>query len=239
MSKSNARRIVEQQRAADRRRTVTLWTSVAVVVVLAVAGMIGYSLMSGDEKTGATPAVAVDDGTAFALGAGPVAVDVYEDFLCPACLQVEQQSGPTLQQLARDNKITLRFHPVAILDRFSNGTEYSTRAAAASAAAAEAGRFVEFHDALYANQPAENSNGLTDDKIIELAGSVGISGDEFTAAVRDGTYRAWAARATEKFSERGFTGTPTIVVAGQNVEGPGQSLPSTELITNAIDQAAG
>ncbi|MFC4070642.1 DsbA family protein [Actinoplanes subglobosus] len=234
---AKARQIVADQRAAERRRTVTLWTSIAVVLVLFVAGMIGWTTLSGQEKdtgTLVTPSVAVDEGTAFAVGTGPVVVDVYEDFLCPACGNFETTSAPALRQLAEAGKITLRFHPVAILDELSKGTEYSTRAAAASAAAAQEGKFTEVHDVLYANRPEENTTGLSNEKIIELAASVGVTSDTFTTAVNEGTYKTWATKATETFSKRGYTSTPTVLVAGQQIDSP-----STEVLTEAITKAAG
>ncbi|MEU8237604.1 thioredoxin domain-containing protein [Actinoplanes missouriensis] len=237
---TKAREIVAKQKAAERRRKVTLWTSVGVVLVLFLAGLVGYTVMSQqDDGTVVTPAAAVDDGTAFAVGTGPVVVDVYEDFMCPACEGFEQSSGTTLQNLAEANKITLRIHPVAILDRFSNGTEYSTRSAGAAAAAAEAGKFLEFHNVLYDNQPAENSDGLDNAKMIELAASVGLTSETFVNAVNEGTYKAWATEATEKFSDRNFTGTPTIVVDGTRLTGPNDTVPTTELLTQTIEKAAG
>ncbi|BCY05960.1 thioredoxin domain-containing protein [Actinoplanes sp. L3-i22] len=238
-----ARRIVQQQKAADKRRTITLWTSVAVVVVLVIAGFIGYATLSkqNSDSTGAlvTPSVAVDDGTAFAVGSGPVTVDVYEDFMCPICNHFEQQSGATLKTYRTANKITLRYHPVSILDRASNGTEYSTRSAGAAAAAAEEGKFTELHDVLYANQPAENSDGLSNAKIIELAKSVGLTSDKFASAVNAGTYKAWATKVTETFSSRGYTGTPTIVINGTQLVGPNDTLPTDALLIQTLDKAAG
>lgn len=237
---AKARQIVAEQKTRERRRTVTLWTSVAVVLVLFVAGLIGWTTLRGqDQGTLTTPASAVDEGTAFAVGTGPVTVDVYEDFMCPACGNFETASGPALKKLAESGRITLRFHPVAILDHYSNGTEYSTRAAAASAAAAEAGKFTEFHDALYADRPEENTSGLTDAKMIELAASVGLTSEAFTTAVNEGTYKAWATKATETFSERGYNSTPTIAVNGERLTGPGDTVPSTELLTQTVDKAAG
>lgn len=238
-----ARRIVEQQKAAERRRKVTLWTAVAVVAVLVIAGFIGYATLSKQDtkSTGAlvTPTVAVDEGTAFAVGTGTVVVDVYEDFMCPICNHFEQQSGTTLANYVSSNKITLRYHPVSILDRASNGTEYSTRSAGAAAAAAEEGKFKEFHDVLYANQPEENSDGLTNAKIIELAKSVGLTSDKFAAAVNAGTYQPWATKVTETFSARHYTGTPTIVINGTQLVGPDDTLPTDALLTQTIDKAAG
>ncbi|MEU4419301.1 thioredoxin domain-containing protein [Actinoplanes sp. NPDC024001] len=237
---TKARQIVEQQRAAERRRTVTIWTSVAVVVVLFIAGLVGYSLVSNqDDGKLTTPSAAVDEGTAFAFGSGPVTVDIYEDFMCPACNNFEQAAGPALKQMVDSNKITLRYHPVAILDRYSNGTEYSTRASAASAAAAEEGKFVEYHDVLYANQPAEGTDGLSNEKLIELGKTVGLTSDAFAGAVNEGTYKAWATQATEKFSERDYTSTPTIVVNGEQLKGPNDTLPSVDQLTAAVEKAAG
>ncbi|WP_433828674.1 DsbA family protein [Actinoplanes sp. CA-015351] len=237
---AQARAIVAQQQAAERRRKVTLWTSVGVVLVLFVAGLVGYTVMSrqNDGKV-TTPTVAVDDGTAFAIGSGPVVVDVYEDFMCPACGNFEQASGESLQNMAEANKITLRIHPVAILDQYSNGTEYSTRAAGAAAAAAQEDKFLELHNVLYDNQPEENTDGLSNEKIIELAKSVGLTSETFANAVNEGTYKTWATDVTEKFSDRDFTGTPTIVVDGTKLTGPNDTVPTSELLTQTIEKAAG
>jgi protein-disulfide isomerase len=240
--RASAKRIVEQQKAAERRRKVTIWTSVAVAVVLVVAVAVGWTIFAGQQKTDAgkltTPTVAVDEGTAFTVGSGPVTVDLYEDFMCPICGEFEKTTGPTVKQLITDKKITVRYHPVAILDRASNGTEYSTRAAGAAAAAAEGGKFIEYHDVLYANQPEENSDGLTDAKLVDLGKSVGL-GDTFATAVNDKTYDTWAGKVTDTFSSRGYTGTPTILVAGKVVQGPNQTLPTTAIFSQAVAAAAG
>ena len=239
--RADARRVVEQQKATERRRRVTLWTSVAVVLVLVIAGLVGWSQLSNQQSDTAsklvTPSVAVDQGTAFKVGTGPVQVDLYEDFQCPICNEFEQQTGATVKQMIDQNKITVLYHPVSILDRESNGTEYSTRSAGAAAAAAEGGKFTQYHDALYQNQPAEGTDGLTNAQLIDLGKTVGL-GTAFANAVNDKTYDAWAAKATDTFSSRGFNGTPTILVAGKQVQGPNQTLPDTAVFTQAV-QAAG
>ncbi len=240
--RANAKRIVAQQQAAARRRTVTIWTSAAVVVVLAIAGLVGWTVLSSQQKADAgrltTPSVAVDEGTAFAVGTGPVVIDLYEDFMCPVCHVFETESGATMKQWVADKKVTIRYHPVAILNRSSNGTNYSTRASGAAAAAAIGGKFSEYHDVLYANQPTENSDGLPDAKLIELGTSVGL-GDKFATAVRDKTYDTWADKVTDTFSSRGYSGTPTILVAGKVVKNAKGGYPSADQLTNAVTQAAG
>ncbi|HET6482843.1 MAG TPA: DsbA family protein [Actinoplanes sp.] len=238
-----ARRIVEQQKADERRRKVTIWTSVGVVAVLLIAGFAGWGVLANQEKkTDAsqvtTPSVAVDDGTAFAVGTGPVTVDIYEDFMCPICHEFENQTGPTIAQLVTAKKVTVRYHPVAILDRASNGTQYSTRSAGAAAAAAVDGKFVEYHNVLFQNQPEENSDGLDNAKLIELGQSVGL-GDSFAKAVTDKTYDTWVTKVTDTFSSRGYNGTPTIVVNGKQVTSANGGLPTTEIFSQAVAAAAG
>ncbi|GAB1645292.1 DsbA family protein [Krasilnikovia sp. MM14-A1259] len=241
--RNKAKRIVEQQKARERRRKVTLWTSVAVVFLLVAAGLVGWAVSSNQQSADAgklvVPGVAVDHGTAFPVGSGPVVVDLYEDFMCPVCRAFESQSSAALRELAAKNEITLRYHPVAILDRASQGTQYSSRSAGAAAAAAQGGKFVEYHDVLYANQPAEDTPGLTDDKLIELGRTVGLTDATFTDAVKKKTYVPWAGKATDTFSARGYSGTPTVVVAGKQVTGPNNGMPSTADVTKAIEAAKG
>jgi protein-disulfide isomerase len=239
--RANARRIVEQQKARDRRRKVTMWTTIGVVLVLLIAGGIGYGIMSSQDKRSAanltTPSVAVDSGTAFAVGTGPVVIDLYEDFMCPICNEFEKTDGATIKQMITDNKVTVRYHPVAILNDSSNGTEYSTRAAGAAAAAAQEGKFIEYHDVLYQNQPTEGSNGLDNAKLIDLGKTVGLTGAAFTTAVNSKTYDPWADSVTNTFSKRGYNGTPTVIIGGTQYKNAQSAYPTpaelTTLVTNA------
>jgi protein-disulfide isomerase len=233
--RGKAQRIVAQQRAAERRRKVTLWTTIGVVAVLLIAGAIGWGVLAGqDQGKVNTPSAAVDEGTAFTVGSGPVTIDLYEDFMCPICHEFETQSGATIQQLVSANKVTVRYHPVAILDGSSNGTQYSTRSAGAAAAAAEGGKFLAYHDVLYQNQPAENSDGLTNAKLIDLGKSVGLTTSSFADAINNKTYTAWAGKVTDTFSSRGYTGTPTVLVAGKVLSG----VPTPAQLTEAVNKAA-
>ena len=219
--RAKAKRVVQEQLALERRRRIALWTSLGVVAMLIAVGLFGWAVAAGQEndKTAGltTPSVAVDDGTAFAIGTGPVKVDIYEDFMCPVCGQFETGAATTIDQLVAANKVTVQYHPIAILDRASS-TEYSTRSAAASAAAAQGGKFAEYHRVLFANQPAEGSAGLDNAKLIELGKSVGLTDAAFADAVNDGTYQAWATKVTDTASARGVTGTPTVLVGGKALE---------------------
>ncbi|WP_440106239.1 DsbA family protein [Streptosporangium sp. H16] len=177
------------------------------------------------------PAGASDEGDGIVVGAGPVTVDVYIDFLCPFCRTFEQTSGPTLNGMVRERAISLVCHPMGFLDRLST-TRYSSRASAASGCAADGGRFVEYTRALFAGQPPEEGPGLTDDELIELGGPAGLTGPAFGECVRDGAYLDWTAYVTRKAIERGVSATPTVLVEGTPV-------PATpEAIVAAVAAAA-
>ncbi len=74
---------------------------------------------------------------------------------CAACGQFESAAGATIDELVKAGKVTVVYHPISILDRYSNGTQYSTRASGASACAADGGKFTEYHKALFDNRPEE------------------------------------------------------------------------------------
>jgi protein-disulfide isomerase len=232
VEQKKAARVVREQLARERRRQRTLWTSIAAAVTLVLAGMIGwavYQTQRADEYTAPPGAVANDAG--IPIGDGPVTVDVYADFLCPACRQFEQQVGPTLDQLVDDGRITLVYHPVAILDRLSDDA-YSTRSSAASGCAAAGGKFSEYAAALFERQPAEGGPGLSDEQLIAIGGEVGLDTATFGQCVRDGTYRNWPAHVTDEAGRAGVSGTPTVMVGGQTVG------RSEQEITAAVDAAS-
>ncbi|SCF40700.1 Protein-disulfide isomerase [Micromonospora purpureochromogenes] len=213
----DAARVVREQLARESRRRRTLWASVAAVVVLVIAGLIGWSVWSSQRADEVTvPPGANDAGTGIVIGDAPVTIDLYEDYLCPACKQFQQVSGATIDQLVKDGKARVVFHPVAYLNRFST-TEYSTRSSAASGCAAKGGKFKEFTDTLFARQPAEGSAGLSNDELIDIGAGVGLNRDEFGSCVKDGTFKSWTEKVTDDASRSGVTGTPTIKVNGRQV----------------------
>src|SRR3546814_17172380 len=174
-----------------------IWVSVAVVVVLVGVGVAvwwGNSVANSAGEAPARPAVSAETG-AIAVGEGPDTVDTYIDFMCPVCNDFEQTYGPTLEGLVEDGSITLNIHPISILDRYSSGTEYSTRTAGAAYCVAvdDPANALPFVQALFANQPAANSSGLTDDAIVALAqqaaaskgGAYGFSTDTYTRFATD------------------------------------------------------
>ena len=156
-----------------------------------------------------------------AASGGPVVVSVYFDFMCPWCGYFEQTQAPKLDVLRAAGAVVIDSHPISILDRYSSGTNYSTRAAAAAIAVAQGdpSHYFTFVEALMAKdtQPAENSEGLSDAKMAEIAKGIGVPQDVIDQ-ITSGAYTDYAATATELASkDLGSLQTPTILLNGKQL----------------------
>ncbi|MER5856464.1 DsbA family protein [Streptomyces sp. NPDC059688] len=216
----------EKQKSADRRRR-TLIVGASVVCVLALAAVIGVlAANAGKDKGGsAGPAVAPSGAQGKDSLAIPVGKDgakstltVWEDFRCPACQAFEAAYRPTLHELTDAGKLRVEYHLVRLIDGNLGGTG-SLRAANAAACAQDAGKFRDYHDVLYANQPKETDDAFGDDaRLIELAGKVnGLDTPAFRTCVKDGTHNSWVDKSHAAFKAGNFGGTPTVLLNGKNI----------------------
>lgn len=221
-------RVVRELKAKEARRQRAMWITLVAVVLLVLAGLIGWSVLRGQQSKAVNiPANSTANGNALvAAGSGPAKVEVYLDYICPVCKHFETTVGTTLNQLVDQKKITLVLHPLGFLD-YASSTGYSTRASAAAGCASDGGKLAEFTTAMYAQQPAEGSAGLTNDEIITIGRSVGL-GDSFATCVHDGRYLTWVAKVNDAAAQRGVNATPTVFVNGAQVTA------SAEAITKAV-----
>jgi protein-disulfide isomerase len=180
-------------------------------------------------QTGAVPA----EGTPIATDPDaydvPARIVTYLDYGCPYCNQFETTNASQIADLVAAGYATLEVHPIAILDRVFLGSEYSTRAANAMAcvAAEVPDAFLDANAALFAGQPAEQTEGLTDDGIREILDSAGALTDEVSACIGDQRYAGWVKAATDRATadpdlanpSTGGFGTPTILVNGVRYTG--------------------
>jgi protein-disulfide isomerase len=236
----------EAERVAARKRAIVAGLAVVVVILLAVGLTVLFRSLQAQQKAREAAAVAppanVHNGVS-TVGGGllvgtpdaKVTVDIYEDFICPICKEFEEADGPILKKYADAGQIKIVYHPVAILDRASVGTRYSTRAANAVAAVLNSSpsAAITFHSLLFENQPPENGPGLPDDTLLALAEKAGAN----RAAIQDDIaklrYEGWITSTTEKFT-KDFPpgGTPTIAIDGK----PHKDLAPDKL-TAAIEAA--
>lgn len=221
------------------RRRVARAAAAAVLAVGIVSGVAACSLLGGasdvpvatDKPPTGTDGAVDFDGGFITTGDGEKKVDIWFDAMCPVCGAFEQANGETLAKAVDDGSVTLRLHPLTFLDAASNGTGYSTRAAAALTCVAVTDRsaVLPFYQALFTDQPEENSDGLTDKQLAKRASDAG-AGDISSCLADSGPYQAWA-QANTANSQKGpievdgtkvldtITGTPTVLVNGKQYPG--------------------
>jgi protein-disulfide isomerase len=178
------------------------------------------------------PAGATPEGDGIITGDGPVRVDAFIDFLCPFCRRFELSAGAALADLVAKKLISLVYHPMNFLDGAST-TNYSTRAAAASACAADQGRFLDYARALFLRQPPEGGAGLTDAELAGIGRDIGLPDVRFASCVSEAAYLDWPPYVTARATALGIEATPTVLVAGKAVQ------PDARAITAAVGNAPG
>ncbi|MFF2952843.1 DsbA family protein [Kitasatospora sp. NPDC057965] len=248
-------RMREQRERADRsarirRRVVVGAASAAVLALVAgVAFAVGGSSGSGDTAASGPLVVPANaggaDGTVITYGKAdaPHTLEIYEDFRCPYCEQLETTTGAAVQQLADAGTYKIEYHLATFLDQGLGGKGSRTALAAAGAALNEGvDKFKQFHDVLYANQPDERDDAFSDvNHLLDLAGKVpGLKTDGFVKAVQEGTYVPWAVQVNKDFDKSGVTGTPTVRLDGQKLDVFAGGAPaSPEKFTAMVKQVTG
>jgi protein-disulfide isomerase len=214
--------ITPPTKASDGKRT----TFIAVAALAVVALVVGITvLLTRDTGEPVVPTyTATASGAVVTAGNGPIVIDVYEDYLCPICERFEERYGEELTTALNNGQVTVRYHAVSILDSRTDPAGYSTRAANAAVCAAPAGIFPGFHKALFDNQPAEGSAGLTDEQLVAFGDVLGATGD-FAGCVTGAVNAAAVAAETETaaatpavLNEQGQFGTPMVLLNGAQAD---------------------
>jgi hypothetical protein len=137
---------------------------------------------------------------------------VFEDPQCPYCRQFEEACGDLLRREVAAGAVSVEYRMRCFL-----GPE-SVRADNALALAAEAGRFDQLRQEVFAAQPREHSGGFTAEDLLGLGRKVGLDGPDFVAGVREGRYEAWVIEVDRAFQEQDEQGTPAGLLDGESVD---------------------
>lgn len=270
-ARDKARILREEQKKKDRRTKFILQGSI-IVAALAIVSIVAVVIIASVRPAGPGPLNMASDGIQLSQGAvatetpalaagmdpipserdeesGVLDIQMYVDYLCPFCAQFEATNGEYIASLMENGDTTVEIHPLAVLDRVSQGTKYSTRATNAAACVANfsPNQFYDFHNLLFANQPAENSAGLSDDELIELTTQVELDDpDKVAECIRNQEFKAWVGASTARALNGPIptansnvdkvTGTPTVIVNGLKYEGSITDLASFQAF---VIQAAG
>jgi hypothetical protein len=249
----------EAAQAGEKRRERTVRIIGGLAVVAVVAGIIGVALYARNSEGSITGVEVIDPDPSAPVPAGALGADsewafgvpygtgganvpvleVWEDFQCPACAALEEANGAGIAELAETGVARLIYRPTGFLDR-NLGNDASNRAIGAWGCAMDQGFTREFHDAVYSNQPQIEGDGWPNSDFVSIAEQIGMNTEqleEFTQCVNDGTYRVWAANATQAFYDEDIPGTPYGRIDGVEIDNA--TLADNAALLAALTAAAG
>lgn len=201
----------------------------AVVAVVMIVGVVAAILIGNSGKPAGNVGSALPSGVV-ATGGGIVAnaaaakanaptLDIYEDFQCPGCGDLEKRVGADITALAKAGDVKLVLHILSFLDA-NLKNDSSTRSANATACAADAGKAIEYHSAVFAAQPAQEGVGYTDVQLTEFAGTAGITGDALTTwqtCTSSAQHAKYVADVQTNAEKAAVNSTPTVKLNGQDI----------------------
>ena len=258
-ARAKAKELREQQNKNEKRRKLFLQGGIGLAVI-AIAAIFTLTIASSAPKEGPRPANMASDGIVLSganmagvlsdAGSSTVAIEVYQDYLCPACKAFDEANSQQLQTLVEAGAATLELHPIGMLANQSAGTKYSLRSQAAAACVANYSpdTFWKVNQAFYANQPQEGTPGLNDEEITALIDAQKPQNQsKIDKCIKDKTFMPWASQATDyalagpmtqaaKDSGAAGVGTPTILVNGKVYTG---SIVDAKEFLAFITQVAG
>lgn len=203
--------------------------ALALVVAVVVAIAVFQSLNKPQSAQGTPPNATEGYGITIASkgtqpsGSVPHVV-LYEDYQCPACKVRESQYGKAMLQLVDEGKVTLEIRTAYFLNQANkiSNPRSSERAALAAAAADAVGKYREYHEVVYQNQPANEGDGYTDQQLrVDFAAQAGITGDDLTNFQRlydEKTYADFAEKAYKAMSDNNVQSTPAYRINDKDLE---------------------
>nr|WP_049890284.1 thioredoxin domain-containing protein [Natronorubrum sulfidifaciens] len=166
------------------------------------------------------------------IASGPVMIDVYEDFGCPACHDFQADVFPDLEaQLLETEEATYRHRDFPIpADDQSIAMANAARAVQAETMTEDepAGEFFAYKQAVLA------ADDWSEDALAALAASETDADRGAVAdALADGTYYPTLVADWNRGDEAGVEGTPTVIVDGEQIEDAFE----TDEIVSSVDDA--
>lgn len=161
--------------------------------------------------------VTIGNGHFPALGKEDAKVTIVEfaDFRCPFCENFFTQTEPQIiKDYVDTGKAKLYFRQFAFLG------DASVVAANAAECANEQGKFWDYYNYLYKNQPSESDTSMYNtDTLTQSATNLGMNGDQFRSCLSSKKYNANVSKDLSEGQTAGVSGTPTIFINGIAVVG--------------------
>ena len=260
-AREKARILREEQRKKDRRTKFFVQGGI-VLGALAIVAIVAVVIVTSAQPAGPGPRNMASDGIQLGQGAvatetaalkagedpipnerdeaaGVLDIQMYVDYLCPICGQFEATNSAYITSLLENGGATLEIHPITILDRASQGTKYSTRSANAAACVANysPNQFYDFHNLLFANQPAEQTAGLSDDELIAFTEQAGVDdAADIASCIKGQDFKSWVDASTKRARSSFAPSTMSTFIGALDDAQP--DLPVRQLSISGSDASA-
>lgn len=272
VAREKARALREEHRKQERRRRVYLRGGI-VVGIIAVALIITFVVIGSIPKPASGPLNMASDGIVIGKGdkaaqtpaisaaekpiaterdknSSVISIRLYVDYFCPLCKSFQSTNGAQLSKWLQSGAITLEIHPIALFDRSSLGSAYSTRAANAAACVANysPNNYWTFTQRMFAKQPAQNTAGLTNAQIVSVIRASGVHNlAKITDCVDTERFKIWVSSATDRAlagplpdsTAKKVAAAPTVIVDGQAFPITSADVSSAAAFTSFVEQTAG
>jgi protein-disulfide isomerase len=149
-------------------------------------------------------------------GVNTPVMEIYEDFQCPACQNLERVSGNTIKRLVAEGRVKVVYRPFRLFGQ--EPTKGNSQRAANAALCAPADRWVGYHDLIFKNQPEETTTGFAAGDLTAWGAKAGITGSAFENCVKNGEKNAQVQQMTDHAMNVGkVRQSPTVKLNGKEI----------------------
>lgn len=170
-----------------------------------------------------------DDADLLATGPvdAPVTLIVFSDYQCPFCAAWSQDTLPEMKEYVDAGDLRIEWRDVNVFG------EPSERAASAAYAAAEQGRFWDYHDELFVDGDTRPAEDLEEGALVDLAEDLGLDGEQFRADMTSEQTQDQVLANQQLGLDIGAFSTPTFILDGEPIVGA----QPTPVFLHAMDEA--
>ena len=175
------------------------------------------------------PVIQVDTAGGPEKGGGaaaPVTIIAFSDYECPYCQRAEVVVDQVMETYGDKIRLVFRDYPLPFHANAFPAAE------AANCAGAQ-GKFWEYHNTLFKNQTA-----LQTDDLKRYAGEVGLDAAQFETCLTEHTYRADVQKDLDEGGKVGVDGTPAFFINGRLLSGAQPFEAFKEVIDEELEAAS-
>lgn len=231
IAREKARKLREEQERREKRNKLLMIGGVILLVALVGLAIVAIFINANRSHLDGVHAPAGADlqggisvGQDLSAGSeteGAIVVNVYADATCVFCAEFEETNGADIEELLADGVITLKQHPIAILDNSYNGIAANALATTAEYApehflALNTVIFEEYRNIMAEYEETGNYGLPTLSGVEEMALEAGVPQD-VVDRFAEGEFDEWVEASGRQFYRDGYEGTPVVVVDGERL----------------------